>query len=89
MGKEKKPQKRHVAMDLFDKKTPVKAIREYCLECAGGNKQEVKACSMIKCLIWYYRMGHRPDLSKKLYQKEVFRDSGNLTAAEFLKRNSI
>lgn len=48
-----------------------KAIREYCLECAGGNTVEVGLCPVFKCTLWQYRTGQ--DLRSKSYQNRMLR----------------
>ena len=40
--------------------TPMKAIRHKCVECCGGQFNEVKQCPVVKCPLYPYRMGHRP-----------------------------
>ena len=40
--------------------TPMKAIREKCLDCCCGSAQEVRLCPAQKCPLWPYRMGKRP-----------------------------
>lgn len=41
--------------------TPLKAIRLNCLDCMGGNANEVKLCPMDgKCSLYPYRFGHNP-----------------------------
>ena len=42
--------------------TPIKAIRAKCLDCCGGDKQEVRMCPVSDCPIFPYRMGHRPQM---------------------------
>ena len=39
--------------------TPLKAIRAFCLGCAGG-PGGVKHCSEEYCLLWEYRFGKNP-----------------------------
>lgn len=34
------------------------AIRLFCLECMGGSRPEVKACSAPECPLFLYRDGH-------------------------------
>jgi len=51
-------------------KSPIKSIREKCLDCMCGSAQEVKLCpgdgkQSIWCALWPYRLGRRPDGSKK------------------------
>tara|TARA_B100001250_G_scaffold323244_1_gene286641 strand:- start:357 stop:563 length:207 start_codon:yes stop_codon:yes gene_type:complete len=43
------------------KLTPIKAIRKKCLDCACGSHKEVRECTVIKCPIYPYRFGRRPD----------------------------
>lgn len=42
------------------KLTPIKAIREKCIDCCCGDKTEVRLCPIKKCTLWPYRMGKRP-----------------------------
>jgi hypothetical protein len=42
------------------KLTPIKAIREKCLECSCGSRQEVRFCPITRCALWPYRLGKRP-----------------------------
>lgn len=43
------------------KKTPLGAIRAKCLECSGGDKQEVQACELRHCPLFPYRLGIDPN----------------------------
>ena len=38
--------------------TPVKAIRNHCVECMGFNRREVKNCTSLLCPLFPYRTGH-------------------------------
>ena len=40
--------------------TPIKAIRAKCLDCSAGSVQEVRLCPVEGCVLYPYRMGHRP-----------------------------
>ena len=42
------------------KRTPMKAIRAKCLDCACGQMREVRDCTIVNCPLYEYRMGHRP-----------------------------
>ena len=42
------------------KTTPLKSIREKCIDCSGGSHKEVRLCPVIKCALYPYRMGRRP-----------------------------
>ena len=40
--------------------TPLKAIRERCIDCSGYQLKEVRLCTATHCPLWPYRMGKRP-----------------------------
>lgn len=40
--------------------TPMKAIRNKCLECSSSQLKEVRECPISWCPLWRYRMGKRP-----------------------------
>lgn len=42
------------------KQTPVRAIRQRCLDCSGFTSKEVRDCSFNDCPLHEYRSGHRP-----------------------------
>lgn len=39
--------------------TPIKAIRQKCLECSGYQPSEVRLCTAENCPLFPYRMGKR------------------------------
>lgn len=41
--------------------TPLKAIRQKCIDCACGNKAEVRKCTAENCPLFIFRMGHNPN----------------------------
>jgi hypothetical protein len=41
-------------------RTPIKAIRAYCVQCGGGSSNDVKLCPIKDCELYAYRFGHRP-----------------------------
>lgn len=41
-------------------RTPLKTIRIFCLECAGGSPKEVRYCSSIECPLYLFRFGTNP-----------------------------
>ena len=43
------------------KDTPLKVIREKCLDCTVDNKAEVRLCQVTNCPIWSWRFGKRPE----------------------------
>lgn len=40
--------------------TPMKAIRQKCLDCCCGSVEEVKQCPCDDCPLHIYRFGHKP-----------------------------
>jgi len=40
--------------------TPLKAIRQNCLECQGGSWAEVKRCNIPGCWLFQFRFGRNP-----------------------------
>jgi hypothetical protein len=40
-------------------KTPIKAIRAYCIECSGDSLKEVRECPIVDCPLHPYRMGRK------------------------------
>jgi hypothetical protein len=40
--------------------TPMKAIRQKCLQCCCDQLKEVRECAVQSCALWPYRMGRRP-----------------------------
>ena len=65
----------------MNRTSPLKAIRKFCLECAGSS-QEVAACTAdkrdiallngkeeaegcVECPLWPFRLGHRPGYTRK------------------------
>jgi len=41
--------------------TPIRAIRWHCMECSVGSRKEVARCHLLRCPLWPYRMGKRPN----------------------------
>ena len=54
--------------------TPIKSIREKCLDCTNGSRKEIRLCTVIQCTLYPYRFGKRPkqaiiDTLKEYYEK--------------------
>lgn len=52
------------------KTSPLKAIREKCIECCCGSSTEVKECTAQKCPIYPYRFGKNPFRQKREMTEE-------------------
>lgn len=52
------------------KKSVLKAIREKCLDCCGGQYAEVRRCHITDCALWSYRMGKNPFHQRKMTEEQ-------------------
>ena len=59
---------------------PVKAIREFCLQCCGGKAVDVKECTSTICPLKPFRFGKNPYRTKR-----TMTDEQREKAAERLK----
>lgn len=50
--------------------TPLKAIKEKCLECCCGDRNEVKLCVCENCPLYAFRFGKNPYLPKREMTEE-------------------
>lgn len=46
-------------------KRQLKAIREKCLDCCCGQREEIRACPVRGCSLWPYRFGVGPSTARK------------------------
>ena len=46
-------------------KNPVKAIREFCLDCCGDSPSFVKECTAVNCALYPFRFGKNPYRAKR------------------------
>ena len=51
--------------DDVPKQSPLKAIKQYCYECSGENRAEVKRCSSRTCPLKPFRTGRNPFAKKR------------------------
>ena len=56
-------------------KQPVKAIREFCIECMGGREnkiflKQIKDCSSQDCPLYDFRFGKNPFHTKQLTDEQ-------------------
>jgi hypothetical protein len=54
------------------KLTPMKAIRQKCLDCCCGSKKEVRLCPSDDCSLWPYRFGKRPTAAQKPVSEDFY-----------------
>ena len=49
---------------------PLKVIRAKCVDCCGGVKSEVDACTATRCPLHPYRMGTNPNRKPRVVSEE-------------------
>lgn len=54
---------------MSDLKSPLRTIREHCVECSG-TANEVKLCPCEHCKLWLYRFGHDPRRERRQLSPE-------------------
>lgn len=64
----------------MSKKAILTAIKEKCLDCSAGDKNEVKLCPITDCTLYKYRFGKDPEGGRKLTEEQ------KAAAAERLKK---
>lgn len=55
-----------VESDKEEIKSPLKAIRAFCIDCMGGQVREVKLCPSQICPLHAFRMGKNPYRKREL-----------------------
>jgi hypothetical protein len=53
-------EKLHPSLAARAKKSPLPAIRMFCILCFGGARGDVTTCPSVDCSLYPFRMGHRP-----------------------------
>jgi len=56
----------------MNNKTPIKSIREHCIQCSAGSKGEVLHCVIPDCQLFPYRLGRNPARKRKEKQPENY-----------------
>lgn len=55
---------------MDEKKSPLKAIREKCLECCWDSANEVKLCPVKDCPLYPFRFGKNPYTKRNLTEEQ-------------------
>ena len=61
--------------------SPMKAIRAKCLDCCCGSAYEVQLCPAEDCPLHRFRLGHNPNITKR-----VLTDEQRATLAERFRK---
>lgn len=51
--------------------TPIQAIKAKCLDCCCGQAYEVKLCPCNDCPLYPFRLGHNPNIKKRVLSDEA------------------
>ena len=65
--------------------TPMKAIRQKCLDCSCGSNEEVKNCLAKKCPLYQFRFGYKLDENGNRRKRDLT-DEQRQKMAERLKK---
>jgi len=68
--------------------TPLRAIRRYCLNCAGSFKA-IKHCMSFDCPLYIYRLGHDPQRKGIGVRDNLFRSKGRHSSGQVFTNSGI
>lgn len=68
-------------------KSPLKAIREKCLDCCCGQSAEVKNCSIIRCPLHPFRLGSNPFRTRSMTDEQKQAAAERLKSARLAKKS--
>ena len=66
-------------------KSPLKAIRGFCLDCCGGSSAEVRDCSSKSCPLKPFRFGKNPYIKREMTEEQRRAAKANLAKARINK----
>ena len=61
--------------------SPIKAIREFCLECCGGSSHDVRLCTAPNCPLYAFRFGKNPYIKREMTEEQKEAAKARLAAA--------
>ena len=68
-------------------KSPLKAIRQHCLDCCCGSAYEVKNCVIHDCELYPFRMGHNPNRKSSLSDEQRKEVGEKLKSSRLVKKS--
>ena len=68
-------------------KSPLKAIRQHCLECCCGSAYEVKNCVIHDCELYPYRLGNNPFRTRSMTDEQKQDAAERLKSARLAKKS--
>ena len=74
-------------------KSPVKAIREFCIECMGGRDSEgyakrINECASADCALFEFRLGKNPYHTQNLTKEQRMERANRLNATDLHDKGS-
>jgi len=66
--------------------TPMKAIRQKCLDCSCGSSEEVKNCFAKKCPLYQFRFGYKLDENGNRKKTRTLSEEAKQKATERLRK---
>ena len=57
-------------MEEKEIKSPLKAIKAFCIECCGDSYNEMKRCPATNCKLYPFRFGKNPYLKKEMTEEQ-------------------
>lgn len=73
---------------MDERKSPLKAIREKCLDCVCRQVNEVKLCPVKDCSLYPFRFGKNPYSTRKLSEEQRNASAERLKAYHERKKNN-
>lgn len=67
--------------------SPIKAIREFCLECCGVSSSDVKSCTAPNCPLYAFRLGKNPYIKREMTEEQ--KEAAKTRLAEARKRKDV
>ena len=68
-------------------KSPLKAIRQHCLECCCGSAYEVKNCVIHDCELYPFRLGNNPFRTRSMTDEQKQAAAERLKSARMAKKS--
>ena len=68
-------------------KSPLKAIRQHCLECSCGSAYEVKNCVIHDCNLYPFRLGNNPFCTRSMTDEQKQAAAERLKSARLAKKS--
>ena len=69
-----------------ENKSPLKAIRQFCLYCMGDNASDVRNCSSKICPLKPFRFGKNPFTKREMSEER--REQARVRLAEYRKQKN-